>query len=425
MMFLAVSCSQNLNTTENLKQEKDGKFRSHVIYGEDNRKDYYNSSEDLRALADSTVALVKAVDINEISDGVFSLDVNSYSKNFNLCKSEAFYDQVTGAFCSGSLIAPDVILTAGHCIKSAYSCEGTKFVFGFNLKQESVITTQFPQSDVYSCREVIHTQVDHSNGSDFALIRLDRKVEGRTPLFVEHDVPSVKGDDILVIGHPMGLPTKIADGAKVRSDKGAYFNANLDTYGGNSGSAVFNTHTKNIVGVLVRGENDMVYKDGCNISNQCPDGGCRGEDVTHIGQIFEYINLPRREAPPSDDPVDEYLRTEEETVPDNNIVGIESIISADSAPNGRKIEVLIDISHSWIADLELILISPSGIKAFLHKRGRAGTRDIRGVYGQDLRSFEKLGKFSNEVETGDWKLVVRDRLARDVGILHSWGLRFK
>ena len=123
-------------------------------------------------------------------------------------------------------------------------------------------------------------------GADWALIRLDRKVTGHEPLKYDTSDSVKNGDPLVVIGHPAGLPTKVAGGATVRdaSPKG-YFVANLDTYGGNSGSAVFNAKTGVIVGILVRGENDYVYKDGCSVSNVCPSTGCRGEDVTKLNAV--------------------------------------------------------------------------------------------------------------------------------------------
>ena len=72
-------------------------------------------------------------------------------------------------------------------------------------------------------------------------------------------------------------------------DKSGYFVANLDTYGGNSGSAVFNTDTGLVEGILVRGENDFVYSNGCRVSNVCPAPGCRGEDVTKISELANLI----------------------------------------------------------------------------------------------------------------------------------------
>ncbi|MGK7898838.1 MAG: serine protease [Xenococcus sp. (in: cyanobacteria)] len=47
--------------------------------------------------------------------------------------------------------------------------------------------------------------------------------------------------NVFVIGHPSGLPLKFANGTQVRDHSpSSFFVANLDTYGGNSGSPVFN-----------------------------------------------------------------------------------------------------------------------------------------------------------------------------------------
>jgi hypothetical protein len=59
-----------------------------------------------------------------------------------------------------------------------------------------------------------------------------------------------------------------------------FFAANLDTYGGNSGSPVFNATSGTVEGILVRGENDFVSNGSCYVSLVCPTTGCRGEDVT-------------------------------------------------------------------------------------------------------------------------------------------------
>ena len=68
--------------------------------------------------------------------------------------------------------------------------------------------------------------------------------------------------------------------------KDQFLVANLDTYGGNSGSAVFNATDGKIEGVLVRGEMDYVFKNGCRISNVCATDACRGEDVTLIERVL-------------------------------------------------------------------------------------------------------------------------------------------
>ena len=257
-----------------------------VVYGVDDRLDLHQVTDaKLLKLADSTVGLFSGSDVAIQGDKAM-LTTESYASGYGLCKEEPFYDQVTGAFCSGSLVAPDVIMTAGHCIKSDYSCKDTKFVFGFAVKKAGELPTQVPASDVYSCAQLIGRE-QVGTGADWALIKLDRPVTGHEPLKYDTGANVVKnGDPLVVIGHPAGLPTKVAGGATVRdASPNGFFVANLDTYGGNSGSAVFNAKTGVIVGILVRGENDYVYKDGCRVSNVCPADGCRGEDVTKLSSI--------------------------------------------------------------------------------------------------------------------------------------------
>ena len=112
------------------------------------------------------------------------------------------------------------------------------------------------------------------------IIRLEREVDSE-PLELSEDALYV-GDELYVIGHPAGLPLKVADGARVRQIKDEHFVANLDTYGGNSGSAVFSMETDKVVGLLVRGETDFVWdsEHQCKRSNRCGNFGCSGEDVT-------------------------------------------------------------------------------------------------------------------------------------------------
>ncbi len=260
-------------------------FHPDVIYGTDTRIDLYQTTDPaLKALADSTVALFQ--DSGVISQGATAkLVTQVYGEMMGLCREEPFYEQGSGAFCSGSLVAPDVIMTAGHCVPSPKDCAGIKFVFGFAIKVKGVPPDSVPESEVYGCRELIgRAQV--SDGADWALVRLDRKVAGHAPLKLDLTGRIAPKTEVLVIGHPAGLPTKIAGGARVRdASNPGFFTANLDTYGGNSGSAVFDSATGLVEGILVRGENDYVKKGNCLVSNVCPADGCRGEDVTKIAVV--------------------------------------------------------------------------------------------------------------------------------------------
>lgn len=260
-----------------------------IIYGSDNRLDVYEVPQaDVRDLADSTVALIPSRNMSLKSGGMYLISTKDYSAEYNLCSDEPYADQPIAANCSGFLVGEDLIATAGHCI-DAKSCDSYKFVFGFAMINQSTARTEVSASEVYSCKEVVARNLNSS--IDFALVRLDRVVRGHLPLKLQQTNAEV-GEELTVIGHPAGLPTKVSDGAVVRSQRGNYYVANLDTYGGNSGSAVFNSKTNEVSGILVRGGTDYTYDraNQCSRSNVCAETGCRGEDVTNISFIVEALN---------------------------------------------------------------------------------------------------------------------------------------
>ena len=269
-----------------------------TVYGDDDRRDLYQvTSPAAKKLAESTVGLFSAGNVTvDPAKGVAALATSSYSEEYNLCPEEPFFSQRTGAFCSGSLVAPDIIMTAGHCVRDQGNCTGTKFVFGFGIYEEGGKTPEsVPASDVYGCAQLLGRE-QVNDGADWALVRLDRAVSSRKPLALNRSGVIAKGTGVFVIGHPAGLPTKIAGGASVRNaDLSGYFTANTDTFGGNSGSAVFNAQSGLVEGILVRGEQDYIYKGNCRISNPCPNDGCRGEDVTKISAVMSKIPAPRSE----------------------------------------------------------------------------------------------------------------------------------
>jgi hypothetical protein len=269
-----------------------GSVDARVVYGEDDRLDVYQVQDPaLLQWAQSTAALVSASRVRARADGQFDLITRPYGPTMNLCPSERFYDQDAAAFCSGFLIAPDLLVTAGHCVESKSDCKSTRFIFGFHSPLAGEIRKTFAARDVVACGDLLHTEA-FANGSDFAIVRLERPVEHLPPLALRSGAAPLSGTPLTVIGHPSGLPTKIAGGASVRSLANGYFIANLDTYGGNSGSAVLNDLTGEVEGVLVRGETDFVHQNGCRVSKVCSDSDCRGEDVTDTRRILDRLAAP-------------------------------------------------------------------------------------------------------------------------------------
>ncbi len=131
--------------------------------------------------------------------------------------------------------------------------------------------TIVPDEDVYRFTQIIDREL--GGGFDHCVCRVDRDVTGRNPVPIMRDTPPAIGTPMVVIGHPVVLPKKIAGGAEVKSinSPDSFFDSNLDTYGGNSGSMVVNLDTYEVCGILVRGAPDFTSGGGCTQSNQLPD----------------------------------------------------------------------------------------------------------------------------------------------------------
>ena len=88
-----------------------------VIYGVDDRVDIFAVTDAaLLQDADCLVALFDAADVTDNGDGTSTVATSNFGTSRNLCAGEPFRDQPIGAFCSGFLVAPDLVATAGHCV---------------------------------------------------------------------------------------------------------------------------------------------------------------------------------------------------------------------------------------------------------------------------------------------------------------------
>jgi hypothetical protein len=261
------------------------RHKQKAIYGVDDRVDIFQLADpqDIRD-ASSVVALIDAASVTDNGDGTSSIATSNFGTSQNLCASEPFRSQPIAAYCSGFLVAPDVVATAAHCVTPG-SVINTRFVFGFRMINGTTAQTRIPNTEIYNGVDLIgrrHTDA----ATDWALVRLDRPVPDHPVVAIRRTGQIPANQRVHVVGHPSGLPAKFAGGANVLTNTAAsHFVANLDTYGGNSGSPVFNSGNRIVEGVLVRGETDFVANGGCNVSLVCPASGCQGEDCVRTTEF--------------------------------------------------------------------------------------------------------------------------------------------
>jgi V8-like Glu-specific endopeptidase len=287
LFVMIFSCAKtSIYSIENSNLPNLTDVKSSVIYGIDNRLDYYEISDPkLKQLARSTAAFIDNDHL--VYDQIFDqYYLEKPDFKLGMCPNEKFTQQPEWAFCSGSLIADDIVLTAGHCVPDAKSCKQFKVVFDYHLQNPTDSISSLKGKNIFSCRDVIYT-TEKKNAADFALIRLDRPVEGRA--FLSFSVSELTFKDVLlIVGYPMGKPVKFTTDGKVRSLlSDQFFVASLDAFSGNSGSPVFNQLTYQIVGVLARGEQDFERKNSCYVAKVCSEDSCRGEDVTRISEVMK------------------------------------------------------------------------------------------------------------------------------------------
>ncbi|HBA61414.1 MAG TPA: hypothetical protein DCZ92_11480 [Elusimicrobia bacterium] len=277
-----------------------GRFKYISTYGDDNREEYCSANITIRNLADSVAGLFTDGSSVTLTGKSYVYGTTTLGETRDrVAPDQRFVNQPAAAFCTGFLVGDDLLVTAGHCVKDHLPsgtapkdhkgacqenpefrrqgdfCENIRVVFGFRKDLGGVIPPSAPARDVYKCAKVIsHSLV---SGPDYAVFKLDRKVSGRWPLAINRGNRGLSAETpLFVIGHPSGLPLKIAGDAEVVAvdtdvyvndnwggktkwaDQGYSFLTNLDTFHGNSGSPVFNLYTLMVEGILVSGDNDYV-----------------------------------------------------------------------------------------------------------------------------------------------------------------------
>ncbi|MBY0416274.1 MAG: serine protease, partial [Bdellovibrionales bacterium] len=180
-----------------------------VVYGEDNRKDVFESANALyKTLSQATAAMIPNGALSKNEDGSFRVSGGTLEDD-GVCSDARFAKQTVAANCSGFLVGDQYLVTAGHCIESMTSCSNYSWVFGFSNESAEKSEYNVTDKDIYTCTQIVSRTLDRATLNDYALVKLDRKVIGRTPLKFRKSGTIADKAGIVVIGHPSGLPVKI------------------------------------------------------------------------------------------------------------------------------------------------------------------------------------------------------------------------
>lgn len=274
-----------------------------VIYGKDHREEAREYPDALfREKAKSVAGMVSKRNLAQdfFDPNLINFFKKTASREFGLCEDERFSTQITLPVCTGFLVDEQHLVTAGHCFQREEDCENFVWVFDY-VKG----TKKLEADKVYGCQEIVQRELKSTYFSvkDYMVIKLDRPVTDREPLEYRKEGRPNYGEELVIIGHPLGLPQKIAGGAEVKlgNIRGAvkpisslikkrdYFMANLDAFVGNSGSPVFNEKTGLVEGILIEGAEDL-FDDFDNLCTRA----VKKRDSTHVTdeKIFRINRIP-------------------------------------------------------------------------------------------------------------------------------------
>lgn len=266
------------------------------VYGTDDRKDRYQyaSTSLARRLAKSSAMLAYRYLVRPRTDGNYELFEPRTLAQTGVCADERFANQPEVGFCSATLIAPDLVVTSGHCMMNSFGSLATAklkcadLVLVFDFAYDTAPTNPLgalrvlPGGDVYKCVDVL--AVEHPDLTvpkhDYAILKLDRPVTDRLPLPVYGgaDLPSYTA--AIQVGHPSGLPQKIAPASTRARIDATRYRYRADVLGGNSGGGVFTTYGT-LFGIPTRysGQNYVLdtsttpecYRTAvCGVNAECP-----------------------------------------------------------------------------------------------------------------------------------------------------------
>lgn len=248
---------------------------THSIYGVDDREFVSkHSSKKIQELSRS-VALIVSSDIVEKNFLKTLIKATTLSDLAGLCSDENFAKSRALSGCTGFLVGPKTLVTAGHCFQ-VDGCTNKKIIFDVDAQKQVEDGYRVNSNNVFGCTRIIHHKFEGMQ--DYAVIELDRAPKNRPFLKLNRAGLKEENNSVFTIGHPLGQPLMHSKSTPVIMGANEWeIGARLDAFQGNSGSPVFNAETFEVEGILVNGQGDF-FPDaelGCsrNMSYDEDQGG--------------------------------------------------------------------------------------------------------------------------------------------------------
>lgn len=140
-----------------------------------------------------------------------------------------------------------------------------------------------------------------------------------------------------------------------------------------------------------------------------------GNPNVSLDLVHELLDLSTKDATePNEGEIRTFESTNETSIPDNNAAGIADTITITEDVSIGSLKVAVNIDHSYIGDLKVVL-EKDGVIVPLHNRVGGGSNDINATYD--------VSEFNGQSAKGTWTLKVSDHASWDKGKLESWSLQ--